>query len=64
MEDILPVEIGYSTLQTVLAQDVVEPGLKDRMGNPFLSDVICNLSIGRTAFYHHISKERIRELGG
>jgi len=38
--------------------------LRDTRGYPFVSDVIRNLSIGRTAFYHHFPKERIRELRG
>ena len=38
--------------------------LRDTSGYPFISDVIRSLSIGRTAFYHHFPKERIRELRG
>ncbi len=38
--------------------------LRDTRGYPFISDVIRNLSIGRTAFYNHFPKERIRELRG
>ncbi len=41
-----------------------EAMLRDTRGYPFVSDVIRNLSIGRTAFYHHFPKERIRELRG
>ena len=41
-----------------------EAMLRDRKGYPFVSDVICSLSIGGTAFYHHFPKERIRELRG
>ena len=38
--------------------------LRDTRGYPFVSDVIRSLSIGRTAFYRHFPKERIRELRG
>ena len=38
--------------------------LRDTRGYPFVSDVVRSLSIGRTAFYHHFPKERIRELRG
>ena len=41
-----------------------EAMLRDTRGYPFVSDVIRSLSIGRTAFYHHFPKERIRELRG
>ncbi len=41
-----------------------EAMLRDTRGYPFVSDVICNLSIGRTGFYHHFPKERTRELRG
>ena len=41
-----------------------EAMLRDTRGYPFISDVIRSLSIGRTAFYHHFPKERIRELRG
>jgi len=37
-------------------------GRGDAEGYSFVSDVIRNLSIGRTAFYHHFPKERIREI--
>ncbi len=36
--------------------------LRDTRVYPFISGVICNLSIGRTAFYHHLPKGRIRKL--
>ncbi len=41
-----------------------EAMLRNTKGYAFVSDVIRNLSIGRTAFYHHFPKERIRELRG
>ncbi len=41
-----------------------EAMLRETRGYPFISDVIRSLSIGRTAFYHHFPKERIRELRG
>ena len=42
----------------------VEAMLRDTRNYPFVSDVIRSLSIKRTAFYYHPSKERIRELRG
>ena len=36
----------------------------DTRGYSFISDVIRNRPIGRTAFYHYFPKERIRELRG
>ncbi len=41
-----------------------EAMLRDTGGYPFISDVIRSLPIGRTAFYRHFPKERIRELRG
>ena len=38
--------------------------LRDTRNYPFVSDVIRSLPVGRTAFYHHFPKERIRELRG
>ena len=38
--------------------------LRDTKGYPFISDVICGLAIGCTAFYYLFPKERTRELGG
>ncbi len=39
-----------------------EAMLKDTQNYPFISDVIDELDIGRTAFYRYFPKERIREL--
>ena len=41
-----------------------EAMLRDTKGYPFVSDVIRGLPVGRTAFYRHFPKERIRELRG
>ena len=41
-----------------------EAMLRDTKGYPFVSDVIRSLPVGRTAFYRHFPKERIRELRG
>ena len=41
-----------------------EAMLRDRKVCPFVSDVIRSLPVGRTAFYRHFPKERIRELRG
>ncbi len=41
-----------------------EAMLRDTRGYPFVSDVIRNLSIGRTTFYHHFPEERIQDLRG
>ena len=39
-----------------------EPILRDRKHCPFVSDVICSLPVGYSAFYASFPKERIREL--
>ncbi len=45
-------------------RSLTEAMLRDIRGYPFVSDVIRSLPLGRTAFYHHFPKERIRELRG
>ena len=41
-----------------------EAMLRDATSYPFISDVIGNLPIGRTAFYNHFMPDRIRDLRG
>ena len=41
---------------------LAEAMLRDTMNYPFVNDVIKQLEIGRTAFYHYFPPEKIREL--
>ncbi len=55
---------GASSKLTPELRRRAEAMLRDTRGYPFVSDVIRGFPVGRTAFYRHFPKERIRELRG